>query len=261
MNADLTHSEMLAVLLNETDNNSLKQMAEKLGLDCFVAGELDRTKAEYFLTYRDNCLCLIDRSQLKKGGMKVEIEPRPGEQRSWPAPKDGALAQALGRKTRTVIDATTGWAQDSLHIFRMGYDLSCIERSPLMQALIEDGFRRLANLDWMLNLQLSPPKLLQGNAIELLADSTLQADCVYLDPMFPPKRKKSALTRKSMSVLRDLLGDDLDKEQLFASAMLAASKRVVVKCPDDADYLGGKPQMSYRSKLLRYDVYLKPTEK
>jgi hypothetical protein len=29
---------------------------------------------------------------LKKGGLMVDIEPRQGEQRSWPAPKEGALA-------------------------------------------------------------------------------------------------------------------------------------------------------------------------
>jgi len=81
-------------------------------------------------------------------------------------------------------------------------------------------------------------------------------DCIYLDPMFPPKRKKSALAKKSMMVLRELLGDDEDKDQLFAAAMQAAKKRVVVKSPDYADPLGGKPDASFQGKLLRYDVYL-----
>jgi 16S rRNA (guanine1516-N2)-methyltransferase len=75
--------------------------------------------------------------------------------------------------------------------------------------------------------------------------------------MFPPKRKKSALAKKSMMVLRDLLGDDQDKEQLFEAAFKAAGKRVVVKSPDYAEPLGGKPNESFQGKLLRYDVYLK----
>jgi 16S rRNA (guanine1516-N2)-methyltransferase len=37
--------------------------------------------------------------------------------------------------------------------------------------------------------------------------------------MFPAKRKKSALPKKSMLVLRDLLGDDMDKDALFAAAL------------------------------------------
>jgi 16S rRNA (guanine1516-N2)-methyltransferase len=58
-------------------------------------------------------------------------------------------------------------------------------------------------------------------------------------------------------VLRDLLGDDDDKEQLLEAAFKAAGKRVVVKSPDYADPLGGKPNESFQGKLLRYDVYLK----
>jgi 16S rRNA (guanine1516-N2)-methyltransferase len=156
-----------------------------------------------------------------------------------------------------VVDATTGWGQDSLHIFRMGYELLCIERSPVMAELLQDGFNRLAEQDWMQSLSLQSPRLLSGNAIDLLASLEVQPDCIYLDPMFPPKRKKSALSKKSMVVLRDLLGDDQDKEELFAAALKAAGKRIVVKSPDYAEPLGGKPNECYQGKLLRYDVYFK----
>ena len=114
----------------------------------------------FFLSWREGCLKLLDKELLKKGGLVVDIEPRNGEQRSWPAPKQGALAQALGRKTRTVVDATTGWGQDSLHIFRMGYELVCMERSPVMAELLIDAFNRLAEQDWMQKLNLQPPRLL-----------------------------------------------------------------------------------------------------
>lgn len=265
----------LAVLYQGQDDSLLfQQLAERLGVPLYQSLNHE-SQEDFFLSWRDGCLKLLDRHAcswqrrgihttihgdkelLKKGGLMVDIEPRNGEQRSWPAPKDGALAQALGRKTRTVVDATTGWGQDSLHIFRMGYELLCIERSPVMAELLTDGFARLAQQDWMLRLNLHPPLLLQGNAIDLLANLEFQPDCIYLDPMFPPKRKKSALAKKSMMVLRDLLGDDQDKEQLFEVALRVAGKRVVVKSPDYAEPLGGKPNQSLQGKLLRYDVYLK----
>jgi 16S rRNA (guanine1516-N2)-methyltransferase len=247
----------LAVLYQgQGDSLPFQQLAERLGVPLYASLNSDSVE-EFFLSWRDGCLKLLDKELLKKGGLSVDIEPRNGEQRSWPAPKDGALAQAVGRKTRTIVDATTGWGQDSLHIFRMGYELLCIERSPVMAELLADGFARLAQLDWMQRLNLEPPRLLQGNAIELLADLENPPDCIYLDPMFPPKRKKSALAKKSMMVLRDLLGDDQDKEQLFEAALNAAGKRVVVKSPDYAEPLGGKPSQSFQGKLLRYDVYLK----
>jgi len=248
----------LAILLCDelTFNEQSQVLAEQLAVPLYESVN-KKTAEDFFLTWRDGELKLIDKDLLKKGGLSVDIHPRNGEQRSWPAPKEGALAQAIGRKTKTVVDATTGWAQDSLHIFRMGYDLQCIERSPIMLALLEDAFKRLEQVDWMQRLNLSAPSLLAGNAIDVLGQLESAPDCIYIDPMFPPKRKKSALPKKSMLILRDLLGDDLDSEALFEAAFSATAKKVVVKCPDHAEPLGGKPSFSFGSKLLRYDVYLK----
>ncbi len=246
----------LAVLYEgQGDIEPFQLLAERLNVP--LRNSADRLLEPFFLCWRGGCLNLLDTELLKKGGLMVDVNPRSGEQRSWPAPKQGALAQAIGRKTKTVIDATTGWGQDSLCLFRMGYEVSCIERSPIMAELLTDGFLRMAKLDWMQRLQLQAPKLYIGNAIELFNSLDTPPDCIYLDPMFPPKRKKSALAKKSMVVLRDLLGDDTDKEQLFAAAFQATGKRVVVKSPDYAEALGGKPDESFSGKLLRYDVYLK----
>ncbi|NOQ77475.1 MAG: hypothetical protein GQ475_06785 [Methylococcaceae bacterium] len=223
----------------------------------FYLSATKKTPEDFFLSWRDGRLKLLDKELLKKGGLSVDIEPRPGEQRSWPATKKGALAQALGRKTRTIVDATTGWGQDSLHMFRMGYELRCIERSPIMVELLADGFKRLSEVDWVTHLDIQVPELISGNAINVLSSLETKPECVYIDPMFPPKRKKSALPKKSMTILRDLLGDDEDREQLFEMAFQAATKRVVVKSPDYAEPIAGKPNESFSGKLLRYDVYLK----
>lgn len=247
----------LAVLYQKNEVDSQSQLlAEKLGVSCYANVDTN-TPENYFLTWRDGCLKLLDLEQLKKGGLTVEIEHRPGEQLSWPIAKTGTFAQALGKKTRTVVDGTAGWGQDSLAMFRMGYEVLAIERSPVMAELLADGFKRLQKLPWVQQLQLTPPRLQSGNAIALLANLDFTPDCIYLDPMFPPKRKKSALPKKSIMVLRDLVGDDVDKEDLFAAALQATGKRVVVKSPDYAEPLGGKPNESFHGKLLRYDVYLK----
>lgn len=253
----------LAVLFQQQDDQKLQDqlssyeaLAERLKVPLYQSIS-DQTQENFFLTWRNNCLKLVDRELLKKGGLSVDIEPRYGEQRSWPAPKKGALAQALGRKTKTVIDATMGWGQDGLHIFRMGYQLRCIERSPVMVELLDDALKRLAQLDWVINLGIPVPELIFGNACQVLLSVDELPECIYIDPMFPPKRKKSALAKKSMVVLRELLGNDEDKEQLFAAAFQTALKRVVVKSPDYAEPLVANPSESYHGKLLRYDVYLK----
>ena len=251
------YSGKLAVLHNETCELEKSQaLADRLAVPLYLVAD-KKTPEDFFLSWRDGRLKLLDKALLKKGGLSVDIEPRQGEQRSWPAPKNGALAHAIGRKTKTVLDATTGWAQDSLHIFRMGYSLRCIERSPIMLALLTDAYQRLEQLDWVQRLELSAPELIAGDAIDILMQLSDAPDCIYIDPMFPPKRKKSALPKKSMLILRDLLGDDRDKEELFTAAMKVTAKKVVVKSPDYAEPLGGEPSESFKGKLLRYDVYLK----
>jgi 16S rRNA (guanine1516-N2)-methyltransferase len=255
----MSHIQMyqgrLAVCCESPDDRERHQkLAQRLSVPCYTQIEAQTLEC-VFLGWRQGALTLYDRNQLRKGGMVVEVEPRPGEQKSWPAPKTGALAQAVGRKTHTIIDATTGWGQDALHLFRMGYQVRCLERSPVMFELLQDGWNRLGGLDWVGRLKLSLPELVLGNSIDILAKMSEKPDCIYLDPMFPPKRKKSALAKKSMVILRDLLGDDLDRERLFEVALQAAGKKVIVKCPDDATPLGRTPDESFKGKLLRFDVY------
>lgn len=247
-------ADRLAIIAHD---DRAQALAERLHVPLIDVEQAPAGDFEFFLAYRDGCLKLLDRQTLKKGGLSVEIEPRPGEQHSYPAPKKDLLASAVGKKSHTIVDATGGWAQDSLALFRMGYQVTTIERSPVMAALIQDGYARLAQKDWVINRQLEAPKLLVGNAIELLANLPEKPDCIYLDPMFPAKKKQSAATRKSMAILRDILGDDLDRTALFEAAMAVSGRRVVVKSPDYAEPLGGKPFESYQGKLLRYDVYLK----
>ena len=252
----MSYQTKLAVLFEGSgDASKFEELSERLNVP--LRQSTEQNSEAFFLTWRDGCFKLLDKELLKKGGLSVDIEPRNGEQRSYPAPKEGAFSQAIGRKTKTVIDATTGWAQDSLCLFRMGYEVRCIERSLIMMALLNDAFERLALESWVQKLELSPPILMHGNAIELLKNLEMPPDCIYLDPMFPHKRKKSALSKKSMTILQELVGEDSDKTELFEAAFTATAKRVVVKSPDYAEPLGGKPSESFSGKLLRYDVYLK----
>lgn len=179
--------------------------------------------------------------------------------RSFPAPKQGAFNQALGKKTKSVIDATGGWGGDALLMFLQGYEVTIIERLPIMASLLSDAFDRLSksllNSPKVGENTLHAPKVLCGNALSVLRDNRLPADCVYLDPMFPPKRKKSAATNKQMQLLQWLAGPDSDASELATYAH-AHYPRVTVKRPDYAHPLLTKPSVQFSSKLVHYDVYL-----
>ena len=164
------------------------------------------------------------------------------------------LARALGKKAKTVVDATAGYCQDALLFALMGYRATAIERSPVVMALARDGLRRLtARAGIALDKRL---RLIEGDGRVLLPSITPPPEVIYLDPMFPPKRKKSAAVKKEMRLLRALVGDDPDAQELLEISRRVALDRVVVKRPDDAPPLAPDPSMSLAGKLVRYDVYL-----
>lgn len=164
------------------------------------------------------------------------------------------LARALGKKAHNIIDATAGYCQDALLLALMGFRVTAVERSAVVAMLAEDGLKRFeAQTGAALNKRL---QLVNQDGRHFLAASASRPDAVYLDPMFPPKRKKSAAVKKEMRLLRDLVGDDTDALELFEVSRRVAQDRVVVKRPDDAPPLAPDPSMSLRGKLVRYDVYL-----
>ncbi len=187
---------------------------------------------------------------------QLDFEKKARQLRSFPAPKQGAFNQALGKKTKHVIDATGGWGGDALLMCLQGYQVTVIERLPLMAALLDDAFKRLAASDWATYNHVCAPIVVCDDAAEVLAARALKADCVYLDPMFPSKRKKSASTNKNMQLLQWLAGPDADAGELARVAM-SHYARLAVKRPDYAEPLMQPVDARFSSKLVHYDVYLK----
>ena len=170
------------------------------------------------------------------------------------------IAKAVGVKPThkpSVVDATAGLGRDSFLLASLGCNVIMIERSPVVAAMLHDGLRRSLRNDeissWI------PQRLIlkHGVASDVLSHWTQpKPDVVYLDPMFP-HRKKSAAVKKEMQIFQRLLGADLDSDDLLTPALLLATKRVVVKRPSNAPFLMNvKPHSQIVSKKHRYDVYM-----
>ena len=166
------------------------------------------------------------------------------------------IVKALG-DARTVVDATAGLLGDAFLLAAAGLRVVAIERSPVVHALAADGLAR-ARRD---------PRLaaLIGDRLELVcadARAWLEAhagtpgapDAVVIDPMFPPKRKRSALPRKEMAVLREVVGADPDAVELLRAARSCATQRVALKRGDDADELA-KPDWTVGGTTVRFDLW------
>jgi 16S rRNA (guanine1516-N2)-methyltransferase len=171
-----------------------------------------------------------------------------------------AIAKAIGLKTYTlpitVIDATAGLGQDAFVLACLGCEVTLIERSPQIAALLTTALEHGA-ADPNIQQYIAKMRLIIGDAYEILTalPADQYPDVVYLDPMFP-QRNKAALVKQELRVLKDLVGDDLDADKLLAPALKVAKKRVVVKRPRIAPYLNNiAPQHSYIGKANRFDIY------
>jgi len=230
---------------------SAEELARELGLPFVTAAEAD---FDLLLVVTPAHLELRNNRDPQVGPVCVDFSHLDLRPYSPNLSRRQPLARALGKKARTVVDATAGYCQDALLFALMGYRTTAIERSPVVMALARDGLRRLAaragiTLDKRL-------RLIEGDGRVLLPSITPPPEVIYLDPMFPPKRKKSAAVKKEMRLLRALVGDDSDAHELLEISRRVALDRVVVKRPDDAPPLAPDPSMSLAGKLVRYDVYL-----
>lgn len=146
-----------------------------------------------------------------------------------------------------IIDATAGFGKDAAILAGFGASVCMVERNPIVYALLEDGMRRLENQS-LLSLQF-------GDALVYFKNlpPELTPDVIYLDPMHPT-RTKSALVKKEMQVLQQIIGEDTDIVELLTQARQTARSRVVVKWPSRLKPVL-KPNYSIPGKTIRFDVY------
>ena len=169
------------------------------------------------------------------------------------------LARAIGMKPKdhpTIIDTTAGLGRDSFILATLGYHVTMLEKSPIIYALLEDGLKRAQ--------QSSPDHashrltLIHADAIEWLPAHSKEKkpDVIYLDPMFP-ERRKSASIKKDMQLLQDLLGHEENIAELLKTALACAGKRVVVKRPRLATIKDAtQPSYTLPGNSTRFDIYL-----
>jgi len=165
------------------------------------------------------------------------------------------LARAIGRASRTVLDATAGLGHDAALLACMGFSVTAVERSPVVAALLQDGLARALADERYREALGGRLRVIVADARAVLRELDEPPDVVYIDPMFPPKRKASALAKKSIRLLRRVVGDDEDAEELLQTALDGCARRVVVKRSMYARPLGSKPAASVAGKLARYDIY------
>lgn len=150
-----------------------------------------------------------------------------------------------------IIDATAGWGRDAAILASFGADVLMLERHPIMAALLEDALLHREESDRQkMNLLLA-----ETDAYTYLNHLRLEEfpDVIYIDPMHP-ERNKSALVKKDMQALQQIIGADIDAFELIQLAISRVKQRVVVKWPQKLKPLL-PANFSIEGKTIRFDIY------
>lgn len=223
------------------------------------------------------------------------LELLPDLTRMMPRLAHGKLAHELlvkaarlrGVEAPTAIDATAGLGEDALLLSAAGFEVWLYESDPVIAALLADALRRAAQVPELAGL-VARMHAQEGDSTAALGtldvsekggvsekrgvsekggaaamvspgkDLPSQPDVVYLDPMFP-ERRKSAAVKKKFQLLHGLERPCDDAGTLLAAARAARPRKIVIKRPVKGPNLAGvKPSYSVAGKAVRYDCLVLP---
>ena len=174
-----------------------------------------------------------------------------------------AIAKAVGLSGKFlpgILDLTAGLGGDGFVLASLGCRVRLLERNPIVQSLLRDGLERArlaGEEDRELASIVARMSLVEASSQEFLRQlpATEQEDIVFLDPMFP-ERKKSAKVKKEMQAFHQIVGADEDADSLLELALQRARYRVVVKRSASAGHLAGMaPSYSLQGKSTRFDIF------
>jgi 16S rRNA (guanine1516-N2)-methyltransferase len=220
--------------------------------------------ADYFLEYASNGLSLRSTIRGDHGPIRCDFTSGANtHRRKYGGGNGQAIAKAIGVSGKfipKVLDLTAGMGGDSFVLATLGCQMLLLERNIIVHSLLDDGLQRAdvaGTADSELAAIIGRIELLQADAIAYLSGLPPEpcSDIIYLDPMFP-ERKKSAKVKKEMQAFHGIVGADQDASELLDLALSRARYRVVVKRSGAAGFLGDRaPSYSLEGKSTRFDVY------
>ena len=168
------------------------------------------------------------------------------------------LAKAVGMKSnknRTIIDATAGLGYDAFILASLGANVTLIERSKKIHSLLRDGISEAKLHGGEISKIVNRMNLLFGDSKDILP--RIGPEVILIDTMYK-ERKKTALVKNNMRLVREVVGSDPDYVDLINVALNCATKRVVIKQPRYANQLEDIKACSHQilGKTIRYDVYV-----
>lgn len=216
-----------------------------------------------FVICKDNKYLFIEENVLKlfHNGKILFIDFNDNEtlNRIDPKTKKCNVVQAVEGRSKEklqILDTTAGLGRDSFTLAARGHNIISIEKDPYIYLLLIDALYRVKQLSNLVDIA-NRITLLNTDSNNYILETIQIFDCIYIDPMFPPRRK-SAKVKQGMQVLHEIaFNDKTSNADLLANIIGSQkTKKAVVKRPINAEFLcDKKPSSQLKGKTNRFDIY------
>jgi 16S rRNA (guanine1516-N2)-methyltransferase len=258
------HSELALLPATAADAACAAELARRLGLPLLASGSdpLGCRSHHALLILEGRALRLQRTGRGAPGPVAVDFGSAGMRHRRRAGARE-LLGRAVGQggnKMLRVLDATAGLGTDAFVLADHGSEVVLCEREPVIAALLRSGLQVAASSGdpWLMSV-VQRMSLCAGDVRALPPERLRDVDVIYLDPMFPPRRKSAAVS-KEMALFHTLLAraiDPQDADALLLWALRQDAARVVVKRPAKAPCLAAQqPSHTISGKAVRYDVYV-----
>lgn len=259
------HSELALLPATAADAARAAELAQQLGLPLLASGSdpLSCHSHRALLVLEGRALRLQRTGRGAPGPVAVDFGSAGMRHRRHAGAREllGRAVGQAGNNTLRVLDATAGLGTDAFVLADQGSAVVLCEREPVIAEMLRSGLQVAASSGdpWLMSVA-QRMSLYPGDARALAPEHLRDVDVIYLDPMFPPRRK-SAAVKKEMALFHTLLAraiDPQDADALLLWALRQGAARVVVKRPAKAPCLGAQqPSHAISGKAVRYDVYVR----
>ncbi len=236
-------------------------LADELGLP-ILKEKPDVLSSGVYLLVGDQGLELAFTNAKRGRPFRVDFNtPKFKKIRDRGTPRSHIFAKAMGKSgaESLVLDATMGWASDTVMLLGMGFHVHACEQSKVVVAMVKDAIQRAQSEDPAWVGFFSRLEIHAFEAGDFLEQSTQKWSAVYVDPMFV-KPKTTSLSTKPIEFLKELqTGDaspDPDGTLIRDLAFVKSCKRAIVKQPLKARPSDKKPAHSFLGQSIRYDVFV-----
>ena len=244
------HPEVVEVVIETQDDRLVKEYAQLLQRVGEKNGE-----SKYTIYFGARGVELRLSSLAQKRGILVDFSKIDRRTGAGNLSKKQPLPKAIGNHSY-IIDATAGFGKDAMLLALMGYNVTAIEQSPIISVMLRDGLYRAQQNSELNNAIGGRLTLVESNSVQYFSNIN-NAEVIYIDPMFPPKKKKSALPPGRIQALQSIVGHETTTEtaKIFEAALQTATQRVVIKRPIHSPTIKKNPIAIHEGKTIRYEVY------